>query len=165
MPTPEPWLRGPLPGAAPWIVPVLHSFMQVREDLQKYVAGMSTSEIWCDVNNGSIGFHMKHIAGSVDRLTAYLTGNELTPEQLNALARERAGSEDADSLIGLIDGALASCEQQLRTIPSESLYEQRTVGRKRLPTTVLGLLVHLAEHTQRHLGQIITLAKIVRQSS
>jgi hypothetical protein len=164
MDTPEPWLRGSIPGVSPLIMPVLHSFLQVREDLQKYALGLGPSDVWCNVNGASMGFHLKHIAGSVERLTAYLMGAELTPEQIAAVRAEHMADEDSDSLITLVDLALCASEQKLRTIAPESLHDERAVGRKRLPTTVLGLLVHLAEHTQRHLGQIITLSKIVRQS-
>lgn len=162
---PEPWLRGPLPGVPPLILPVFHSFLQIRENLQTYVTGLSASDVWCDVHGGSLGFHLKHLAGSVERLTAYLMGMDLTAVQVEAVLTEKHGEEDADSLIRLVDGALWASEEKLRAIAPDSLYDKRTVGRKRLPTTVLGLLVHLAEHSQRHLGQIITLSKIVRQSS
>jgi uncharacterized damage-inducible protein DinB len=165
MDNPEPWLRGPLLGVPPLVMPVLHSFMQVREDLHKYAAGLSDAEVWCDVNGVSLGFHLKHIAGSVERLTAYLMGAQLTADQLAAAKRESLGDEGSDALIEVIEQALATAEKQLRAIDPKTLYDPRSVGRKALPTNVIGLLVHLAEHTQRHLGQVITLAKIVRHSA
>jgi hypothetical protein len=106
---------------------------------------------------------LKHLAGSVDRLTTYLAGNTLSDGQLLALLLESDGDEQADELLMLIGGALAYSEERLRTLEPERLYEARAVGRQQLPTTVLGLLVHLCEHTQRHLGQAITIAKAVRE--
>jgi hypothetical protein len=60
--------------------------------------------------------------------------------------------------VGQIDEAL----NQLRRTPVESLGAAREVGRAKLPSTVLGLLFHAAEHTSRHVGQLITTLKIVR---
>ena len=161
---PEPWLRGPLPDVHPLIQPVLYSFGQVREDLAKYAAGLTAEQVWRRVAGNSLGFHLKHLAGSVDRLTTYLVGTELTQEQLLALKQEANGNENADELLKCVDEALAASEERLREMDVNRLYEPRAVGRKRLPTTVIGLLVHLSEHTQRHLGQAITTAKILRDT-
>ncbi len=112
---------------------------------------------------GSLGFHLKHLAGSVDRLTTYLFGGELTGEQLSSLAAESAGLENAAELLDLAGIQLSKSEQRLLTLEASTLFEQRFAGRQRLPTTTLGLLVHLAEHTQRHLGQSITLSHLLRR--
>ena len=159
---PEPWLRGPLPGVHPLVQPILFSFAQVREDLAKHTAGLTSEQVWQKHGRASLGFHLKHLAGSVDRLTTYLTGHELSEMQLRALREENSGQEDAAALRKLVDDALSASEQRLRTLDPRQIYDPRTVGRKKLPTTVLGLLVHLAEHTQRHLGQAITLAKCLQ---
>ena len=159
---PEPWLRGPLPGVHPLMQPILFSFAQVREDLAKHTAGLTSEQVWQKHGRASLGFHLKHLAGSVDRLTTYLTGHELSEMQLRALREENSGQEDAAALRKLVDDALSASEQRLRTLDPRQIYDPRTVGRKKLPTTVLGLLVHLAEHTQRHLGQAITLAKCLQ---
>jgi hypothetical protein len=95
-------------------------------------------------------------------LTTYLLGSQLSEEQLRMLSAESQGSETADELLGLVDRALTASEKRLRELNPESIYDSRAVGRKRLPTTVIGLLVHLSEHTQRHLGQAITTAQLVR---
>lgn len=159
---PEPWLRGPAANVHPLVEPVLFSFAQVREDLARHVVGLRREQVWQQIGGASVGFHLKHLAGSVDRLTTYLMGNALSDNQLQALRLEPEGDEDADELLMLINGALADSEERLRTLEPERLYEARTVGRRQLLTTVIGLLVHLAEHTQRHLGQAITTAKAVR---
>lgn len=160
---PEPWLRGPIADVHPLIMPVFFSFEQVREDLNRYVRNLTAEQMWQPVDSGSVGFHLKHMAGSVDRLTTYLLGRQLSEEQLHSLEQEHAGGEDAAALLLQVDAALRSSEEQLKTIDPTALYDRRTVGRKALPTTVLGLIVHLAEHTQRHLGQTITLCKALRQ--
>jgi hypothetical protein len=164
MSLPEPWLRGSIPDVPPLIVPVLHSYLQVREDLQHHVGGLDAAAVWCVLDQASIGFHLKHMAGSVDRLTTYLMGDALSTSQIEALSAEHEGLEDADTLIQHVTRALDASEGALRNLSPDVIYESRQVGRKALPTTVLGLLVHLAEHTQRHLGQVIILAKLARQS-
>jgi uncharacterized damage-inducible protein DinB len=161
---PEPWLRGSLEEIHPLIRPVFFSFTQVREDLERYVLPLSKQQIWSTAGGASVGFHLRHLAGSVDRLTTYLLGNQLNEKQLAFIRSEGSGSEGPDELLSLIGEALRKSEAQLQTLNPEDLFAERFVGRKKLPTTVLGLLTHLAEHTQRHLGQIITSSKILQQT-
>ena len=160
---PEPWLRGPIADVHPLVMPVFFSFAQVREDLAKHTEGLSREQVWRKASHASLGFHMKHLAGSVHRLTTYLMGGQLSEEQLQSLRMEAQGDEEIQELLQMMDESLTASEEKLRTIDPNSLYQKRTVGRKELPTSVLGLLVHLAEHTQRHLGQAIILAQIARQ--
>ncbi len=163
LPDQEPWLRGPLPNIHSLVMPVFFSFAQVREDLAKYTRDLPTEALWKKIDRTSLGFHLRHIAGSVDRLTSYLFGRELTPEQLETLHQEPDPNGTLDELLAEIDRQLTRSEDQLRQLDPATLYDPRSVGRRALPTTVIGLLVHLCEHTQRHLGQAITLAKINRQ--
>jgi hypothetical protein len=144
-------------------MPVFFSFAQVREDLAKYTAGLEPPQIWRTIGANSLGFQLKHIAGSVDRITSYLMEQPLTDEQMAFLRQESSGSEDIAALLALVDGTLSRSEDRLRQLDPNSIYAARTVGRRALPTTVIGLLVHLAEHTQRHLGQAITLSRLARQ--
>ena len=162
---PEPWLRGPIEDVHPLVAPVFFCFAQVREDLAKHTGGIAREQLWRKVDDASLGFHLKHIAGSVDRLTTYLTGHQLSDEQMQVLKRESEGEEDLSDLLRLVDESLRASEAKLREIDPDSLYQQRSVGRRNLPTTVIGLIVHLAEHTQRHLGQAITTANALRQMS
>ena len=162
--SPEPWLRGPLPGVTPVVMPVFFSFAQVREDLERHVNDLDPQMVWKPVPGGSLGFHLKHLAGSVDRLTTYLFSGELTDTQLATLHAEAEGFETTTELLALIDAELTRSEERLRTLDSATLFDPRSVGRQKLSTTVLGLLVHLAEHTQRHLGQCITLTRLLRRS-
>lgn len=111
-----------------------------------------------------MGFHIQHIAGSVDRLTTYALGGQLSDGQMQSLREEGQGGEGIDDLLRLLDMCLHGSEEQLRQIDPHSLYEARRVGRKALPTTVIGLIVHLAEHTQRHLGQATTTIKLLRNT-
>jgi uncharacterized damage-inducible protein DinB len=160
--SPEPWLRGPLPGVHPLVTPVFFTFAQVREELAEHTAGLSSEQVWRKAAASSLGFHLKHLAGSVDRLTTYLTGAQLTAAQLEFLRQESASGAALPELLGLIDRNLSHSQQQLTLLDPHSIFEPRVVGRRALPTTVIGLLVHLAEHTQRHLGQAITLTKLLR---
>lgn len=161
--SPEPWLRGPIEGLHPLVMPLFFSFAQVREDLAKYTAGVSEEAVWRQIDGASLGFHLKHIAGSVDRLTTYLMGAQLSPQQLEILKHESEPHGSASELVAAVHKRLARSEEQLRQLDPAALYDARSVGRRALPTTVLGLIVHLCEHTQRHLGQAITLAKMLRQ--
>ena len=149
----------------PSVMPVFFSFAQVREDLVQHTADLSREQVWQKIGKASVGFHLKHLAGSVDRLTTYLMGGQLSEEQLQSLRKEEEGTEEIGELLQVVNEALAASEQKLQTVDPNHLYAQRIVGRKQLPTSVLGLLVHIAEHTQRHLGQVITLAQIVRQKT
>jgi DinB superfamily len=163
---PEAWLRGPLPGVHPLVMPVFFTFAQVREDLAKHTQGLSREQVWHSTNGtASLGFHIQHIAGSVDRLTTYLSGRQLNEKQMQLMREEGAGDMGLEDLLGVLTAALWDAEQELLRIDPATLYESRAVGRKALPTTVIGLIVHLAEHTQRHLGQAITTIKILRHAS
>lgn len=163
---PEPWMRGPIPGLEPLVMPVFYSFTMVREDLARHTAGISQEALWRRIEPlPSLGFHLRHIAGSVDRLTAYLMQHSLTDAQLRFLKEEGVPGATLQELLTAVDASLRASEEALRTIQPSQIHQPRFIGRKRLPTTVLGLLVHIAEHTQRHLGQAITTAKLVRDAA
>lgn len=161
---PEAWQRGPLPGVDPYLMPAAHALVQVAEELEA-AAGLTPEQIRARPGGvASIAFHLRHMAGATQRLLTYARGQSLTPEQLDAAAREAEAEEPADAAT-LIAGAREALERaldQMRATPREVLLEPRTVGRKRLPTNVLGLLGHVAEHAGRHAAQIVTTARIVR---
>ena len=165
-PEAEPWLRGPLPGVGTFVAPLLYSFQMAREDLAKYTSGLTTEQIWATPHGfGSVGFHLRHIAGSTDRLMTYLCGGQLSSDQMAALQMEKEPEEGAptrEMLLAGIDGAFESAEAVARGLDTASLTDPRGVGRKQLPTTVIGLLVHIAEHTQRHVGQAISAVKLAK---
>lgn len=167
MSQPEVWLRGPLPDVRGLLQPVAHSLLQCREEMRAHLADLTPGQIWARPGGaGSIGFHARHAAGSLDRLLTYARGEGLSSAQLAFLQEE--GSPDTSPDIGarLIAAFETTIEQalaQLRSTSETSLQEGRSVGRARLPSTVIGLLYHAAEHTQRHMGQIATMAKVVRR--
>ena len=158
---PEPWLRGPIEEVDPLVAPLLYSFQQAREDLVRHTEGLSTEQIWARPHGfGSVGFHIRHIAGSVGRLMSYLEERALTQEQLAEIEREHTPGASREELLAGLDASLSRAEAIVRKIGPESLRDPRAVGRKRLPTTVIGLLTHIAEHTQRHVGQAISSCKL-----
>ena len=159
----EPWLRGPLADVHALVAPTLHAYAQAREDLAKWTDGLTDSEIWSRPHGlAPVGFHLRHIAGSVERLTAYIRGEQLTPEQLRAIPQEMDPGPGRQTLLVGINEALRQSEQLIRELDAAALTDSRSVGRKELPTTVIGLVVHLAEHTQRHVGELIVTTKLAR---
>lgn len=165
MSLPEPWLRGPLDGVDPLIAPILRSFEQAREDLGSQTQGLTTEQIWATPHGfGSLGFHIRHIAGSTTRLMTYVEGKQLSDDQLAAIDQEHAPGASREELLQELDRAFQRAEAVVRGLRPEILREDRAVGRKRLPATVIGLLTHIAEHTQRHVGQAISAAKLARVS-
>jgi uncharacterized damage-inducible protein DinB len=146
-------------------MPVLFSFQQLREDLAHHTAGVSDVQVWTQTPAGTLGFHLKHLAGSIDRISTYLLGESLTEAQLQQLASESDGQGSLRDLLDEIEISSRRAEDRVRQVDPDQLFSFRGVGRKNLPSTVIGLLVHLAEHTQRHLGQAITLAQVVRRSA
>jgi uncharacterized damage-inducible protein DinB len=166
---PEPWLRGPLVGFSPLTMPAAHALTQSRGDIEDHVSTLTVAEVWSEPEGApSVGFHLRHIAGSIDRLLAYTAGQSLTDEQFRYLKSERIPGEPPPAAGQLIVAAQAKIDETLhviRSTPDDLLFEPRAVGRAQLPTNVFGLLFHIAEHTQRHTGQIISTARIVRGSS
>ena len=159
----EPWLRGPLPDVHPLLAPVIYAFQQAREDLRKWTADLTDGQVW-DRPHGlaPVGFQVRHIGGSVERLMTYVAGGQLTGQQLAELRAEMEPGTSLNELLLLLDRKLAAAEATVRAIDPSTLGETREVGRKRLPTTVGGLLTHIAEHTQRHVGQAIVTAKVLK---
>jgi len=160
---PEVWLRGPLPDYIDELQPVAHSLLQVREELEG-VTTMTAAQLWARPGGAaSVGFHLRHLAGSLDRLFTYARGKQLNVSQYEYLAgEEHARAETAEVLVHDAQAAIDRALLQVRGTPLCTLDESREVGRHGLPSTVLGLLFHAAEHAQRHSAQIITTAKVVR---
>ena len=160
---PEPWLRGPIAGVDPFRASILYSFQQAREDIARHTEGLTTEQIWSTPHGlGSAGFHIRHIAGSTERLLAYLEGKPLSETQMAELAAENEPGQTREELLAGMHAAFHRAELVIRALDPARLAEPRAVGRKRLPTTVIGLLTHIAEHTQRHVGQAISAAKWAR---
>ncbi|HSU15050.1 DinB family protein [Longimicrobium sp.] len=166
MSQPEPWLRGPAEGIPPLLMPVAHALVMAREDVAAALAGLPGGVLWSRPGGAaSAGFHAMHLAGSLDRLFTYARGQQLGDEQFAALAREQSPGEpppSARELIHLVETTIEKALAQLRATDPTTLLDPREVGRQRLPSNVLGLLFHAAEHTQRHVGQVVTTARVAR---
>ena len=163
MSEPEVWLRGPLEDVITELQPVVHSLMQVREEIAA-AASLTPEQLWARPGGAaSIGFHLMHLAGSLDRLLTYAHGRPLNAAQRAALEAEgrEHPSTSAETLVSLALNAIDAAIAQVRGTALCTLDEPRGVGRARLPSTVLGLLFHAAEHAQRHSAQILTTRKVI----
>jgi uncharacterized damage-inducible protein DinB len=166
MTAPEAWLRGPIDGIDTTLQPAAFALVQAREDIAAAAAGLSPEELQARPGGAaSVGFHLLHVAGSIDRLLTYARGGRLSPEQREQLAAEGGPLDPRATADALVARALAAIDRALvalRGADPVTLHDARTIGRAALPSSVFGVLFHIAEHTQRHTGQIITTAKIVR---
>jgi uncharacterized damage-inducible protein DinB len=146
--------------------PPAHALIMAREDIDAALTGISQDQLWLRPSDvASLGFHLAHLAGSTDRLMTYARGEPLSEAQRAVLVREQRIGEIRPALAVLHDDwrrTVAAALQQLAATPESTLQEPRLVGRAQLPSTVLGLLFHAAEHAARHTGQIVTTAKLVR---
>jgi hypothetical protein len=165
-PQPEVWMRGPLPGYAPLLQPVAHSLLQSLEEVRAHLPGLTPEQLWARPHGAaSIAYHVRHAGGSLDRLLTYARGERLSDAQLSALRAEAEPDTTEDAGARLTEQFAAAVEralEQVRHTPEASLTEVRGVGRAQLPSTVIGLLFHAAEHTLRHVGQMITTVKMDR---
>ncbi|HXD47222.1 MAG TPA: DinB family protein [Gemmatimonadaceae bacterium] len=163
---PEVWLRGPLPDVPPLFQPVAHGLLQCREEVHAALAGLTATQLAArPALVASVAYHVVHAIGSLDRLLAYARGESLSPEQLVYLNDERRAGEspqESAALLARFDDAVDRALTQIRRTDPSTALDRREVGRAKLPSTVIGLLFHAAEHTQRHVGQLVTTAKIVR---
>ncbi len=160
---PEPWLRGTL-GEVPAVVrAVLHALELAQEDVHRWCDALTEDELNSrPAGLASIAFHVNHIAGSLDRLLTYAENRALSPEQLHEVERE-VDFQSPKALLQRFDAAVERSRVRLFAFNQANLEQPRTVGRWQLPASLGGLLVHIADHTQRHVGQVITTARIVRR--
>lgn len=159
----EPWLSGPVEGVHPLVAPLIHSFTQVREDAAHWTEGLSVEQLWAEPSGaGSVGFHVRHAGGAAERLCAYLLGKALNEAQVAAAKAEKTGGATRQELLAELNARLDAVEAAVTGLPPGSYTEPRGVGKKLLPTTVMGIIVHITEHTQRHIGEAIVTSKWVR---
>jgi uncharacterized damage-inducible protein DinB len=165
MASPEAWLRGPVAGIVPLLQPVAHALLQAREEVQEIVGSLPEDRLWDrPAGAASAGFHLQHLSGVIDRLLTYARGASLSGAQRTALALEGEAPIPpvTPRTLGLaFDARVEAALVQLRATTAAELGEARAVGRAQLPSTVLGLLVHAAEHTMRHVGQLLVTARVV----
>lgn len=164
----EVWLRGPLPDMPPLLQPVAHALLQAREEVLTLMDGFPENLLWERPGGvASPGFHLQHLAGVLDRLFSYARGEKLNGTQLEALAAEgKPGAQlTSTDLVRRFGRQVDIALDELRRIDLQLLTEYRAVGRAELPSTVCGLLVHAAEHTQRHVGQLLVTTRVLRAKS
>jgi uncharacterized damage-inducible protein DinB len=159
-----PWLRGPVDGIIPLLQPVAHALIDADEDVTKALAGVSAEQLRRSPGNTApMAFHVKHAMGSLDRLFTYARGESLSESQLTTLASEKPMDVSAltpEQLSRDFSDAIARAMRQLRATREDELLVPREVGRAKLPSNTIGLLFHAAEHTARHVGQVMTTAKL-----
>lgn len=164
--SPEAWLRGPVEGVPDVLQPIAHALLQAREEARSVVHDLPPQLLWQrPAGLASVGFHLQHIAGVIDRLFTYARGESLSREQQDVLAVEGHQPEAGGSIEELLDTINAQVDRalhQLRAMQPHTLTDARVVGRKQLPSTVMGLLFHAAEHAQRHVGQLLVTARMLR---
>jgi uncharacterized damage-inducible protein DinB len=159
----EPWLRGtyadvPAVGRA-----VLHAFDLALDDLTKWTEGLTDAEVReHPLGLPSVAFHLRHIARSTDRLLSYAEGNQISVEQLTALKAEQSGDEPLAVLLAEVEASFSNGADRVRVLATADFDTFRGVGRKQLPTSIGGALIHVADHTQRHVGQVVTTAKVLK---
>ncbi|HEV2471506.1 MAG TPA: DinB family protein [Chthonomonadales bacterium] len=159
----EPWLRGthaevPAVGRA-----VLHAFDLALEDITKWTQGLSDLEVHAQpLGLPAISFHLKHLARSTDRLLTYAEGGQISAAQLALLKAEQSGCETLAELLAELETAFSNAADRVGVLATADFNTFRGVGRKQLPTSIGGALVHVADHTQRHVGQVVTTAKVIK---
>jgi uncharacterized damage-inducible protein DinB len=159
---PEPWLRGTLTDVPAVPRGTLHALELAHEDIKKWCGGLADDELNATpFGLAPVAFHLRHIARSLDRLLTYAEGRQLDSRQLAALNEELGPRATREELFGELNGAFERSATRLRTLATQDLESPRVVGKKQLPTTLGGLLVHVADHTLRHTGQAITTTKVV----
>ena len=160
---PEPWLRGTLTHVDPVQRAVLHALELAKEDLEKWCADLSDEELNARPGDiAPVAFHLRHIARSTDRLLTYAEKRSLSADQIAVMKQELDPGATRESLFEEFNSGLDTAVERILTIPPEWMSEPRVVGRQRMPTTVAGLVVHVGDHAQRHVGQAITTAKILK---
>jgi uncharacterized damage-inducible protein DinB len=163
------WLRGPIDGVLPELQPAAHAILQAQLEVQQALKDFPDSLLWQrPAGVASVAFHLQHLAGVLDRLFTYARGEQLSAAQLDALQKE--GKEDSSvkvaDLLDQLNKQVEKAIEQLKSTDANSVFETRGVGRKQIPSNVLGLLFHAAEHTQRHTGQLlVTVRTIISQKN
>lgn len=159
----EPWLRGthgdvPAAGRA-----VLHALDLAWDDLTKWASGLTDAEAHMEpLGLPSVAFHLRHIARSTDRILTYAEGGQLSGEQLAAMKAEQGGEETLATMLEEVRASFDRAVERVRALAGTDLNALRGVGRKQVPTCVGGAMIHVADHTQRHVGQVVTTAKLLR---
>jgi uncharacterized damage-inducible protein DinB len=161
---PEVWLRGALPNVPQLLQPVAHALLQAREEINSLMIDFPEALLWESVAGmASVGFHLQHLTGVLDRLFTYAADKSLNDDQLIYLSKEgKDQSGKVNLLVTAFNNKVDWAIDQLKQINEQTLTETRGVGRAQIPSTVIGLLVHSAEHTMRHAGQLLVTVSILK---
>ena len=162
----EVWMRGPIAGLIPLLQPVAHAILQAREEVNLMMIDFPNELIWERPNAvASVAFHLQHLSGVLDRLFAYANNQILNEDQLELLALEADSTQllTVKGLLTRFNNQVNKALTQLKNIEEKTLLEPRSIGRKQIPTNQLGLLFHAAEHTQRHVGQLLVTIKMLKK--
>ena len=162
----EYWLRGPLEDIPPLLQPVAHALLQANAEIQDIIKDFPKENLWLKpAGVASVGFHLQHIAGVLDRLFTYSKGESLTEAQLHYLSNEGKENDalSPHDLTTVLQQQIETSIEHLKTVNEDTLTQTRYVGRKQLPSTVSGLLFHAAEHTMRHTGQLLVTVRVLAQ--
>ncbi|MVN91669.1 DinB family protein [Mucilaginibacter aquatilis] len=166
---PEVWLRGPLDDVPALLQPVAHALLQAREEIAELMNGFPEQQLWTKpANLASPAFHLQHLTGVLDRLFTYIRQDELSEQQLNYLAAEGNANANGITVAGLVQSFSNQIDlalEQIKTQDPQTLIEFRGVGRAQLPSTVIGLYTHAAEHTMRHLGQLLVTVGVLKHEA
>lgn len=163
----EVWMRGPIAGLAPLLQPVAHAILQAREEVNLMMINFPDELIWEKPSGvASVAFHLQHLSGVLDRLFTYANNQLLNEDQLELLALESDNTQflTVKGLLTRFNNQVNKALTQLKNIDEKTLLEPRGIGRKQIPTNLLGLLFHAAEHTQRHTGQLYVTVRILQKS-
>lgn len=163
----EVWMRGPIAGLAPLLQPVAHAILQAREEVNLMMINFPDELIWEKPSGvASVAFHLQHLSGVLDRLFTYANNQLLNEDQLELLALESDNTQflTVKGLLTRFNNQVNKALTQLKNIDEKTLLEARGIGRKQIPTNLLGLLFHAAEHTQRHTGQLYVTVRILQNS-
>jgi uncharacterized damage-inducible protein DinB len=163
--TQEYWLSGPVPNVPALLQPAAHALLQSVREIKEYLSEFPQEQLWKKpYGRASVGFHLKHLTGVLDRLLTYAKQETLTEEQFQFLKNEgnREGAPTSEQLISAFENKVDEALAYFKTIPENTLTDERFVGRKKLPTTLIGLLFHAAEHSQRHVGQLLVTVSVLK---
>jgi uncharacterized damage-inducible protein DinB len=160
----EPWLRGTHTDVPAVARAVLHALELALNDLKKWTEGLTDAEIHCHpFGLTPVASQLRHVAHSTDRLLTYAEGKQLSEEQLKALRTEERGDETLAQLLAEVETSLQNAAERVRALAGTDLEAPRSIGRNKLPASAGGTLIHVADHTQRHVGQVVTTVKVLRQ--
>ena len=162
----EVWQRGPLPMVPPLLQPAAHALLQAKEEVNKMMEHFSSVLLWVrPANMASAGFHLQHLSGVLDRVFTYARNEPLNPYQFEELAAEGKNLKPITTtdLVNRFNRQVDQALEQLKNTDEKTLTDYRGIGRAGLPSTVIGLLFHAAEHTMRHVGQLMVTAAVVKQ--